>query len=656
MTKRQKTLLQEKYIEDFYARSKNVRAVSPNAYKGAKKRIRDLRARFNSSNAKPPTDVEKMALRKIIAFHRDDGTLEKNAQSIEQIARDIAIFDMTALMRIHPEDAEEFCEFLLDDSTGLPVVTSLNDLYKRFDGDGFKRRIRELVKTDPKEEFPETRQMVRHFILHVGETNSGKTYDALEDLKKAENGAYAGPLRLLALEVFEKMTDCGIKCSMLTGEEHIYVDESTILSATAEMIDVSKHYDIAVIDEAQMIGDADRGGSWTRLILGLMADRIHICMSPDAENLVKSIIELCGDEIETVYHKRKTPLIMETEPCDIDNVVPGDAVIVFSKHAVLDMAGRLEMEGFHPSVIYGNLPPEIRRRQVERFLKGKNDIVVSTDAIGMGINLPIKRIVFAQGSKYDGHSTRLLKGDEVRQIAGRAGRYGMHENGYVTATNKSILSHVKNVYKEPEEITKARLGFPTVLLDMDEPLAEILKAWHDISPASEVFEKVSVNEMIELLSKLESIKEFIDGYEDKHILFQMITCDVDIKNNKVVELWERYCMSYTADVCMDKPHKSRSDNSLEGLETYYKKLGLYHHFSNKFGKEIDELWLSKERMKTEDAIMRELAQSKKGYVRMCRYCGRVLPVEERFGICEKCFSGSRRNSWRYKDFKEDYLD
>ena len=59
--------------------------------------------------------------------------------------------------------------------------------------------------------------MKRKFILHVGPTNSGKTHDALERLKQCSHGAYFGPLRLLALEVYDKCNMEGLPCSMVTG-------------------------------------------------------------------------------------------------------------------------------------------------------------------------------------------------------------------------------------------------------------------------------------------------------------------------------------------------------------------------------------------------------------------------------------------------------
>ena len=75
---------------------------------------------------------------------------------------------------------------------------------------------------------------------------------------------------------------------------------------------------------------------------------------------------------------------------------------MFSKKSVLALAAHLEKQGVRCSVIYGSLPPATRREQVRRFLEKETDIVVSTDAIGMGLNLPIRRIVFVETQKFDG--------------------------------------------------------------------------------------------------------------------------------------------------------------------------------------------------------------------------------------------------------------
>src|SRR5690606_29665508 len=63
-----------------------------------------------------------------------------------------------------------------------------------------------------------------HYILHIGETNTGKTFRALESLKQASSGCYLAPLRLLALEVYEKLNADGIPCNLKTGEEEKETD------------------------------------------------------------------------------------------------------------------------------------------------------------------------------------------------------------------------------------------------------------------------------------------------------------------------------------------------------------------------------------------------------------------------------------------------
>jgi ATP-dependent RNA helicase SUPV3L1/SUV3 len=92
---------------------------------------------------------------------------------------------------------------------------------------------------------------------------------------------------------------------------------------------------------------------------------------------------------------------------------------------------QIAADGHPVSVIYGALPPEVRRREAERFATGESHVLVATDAIGMGLNLPIQRVLFSTMNKYDGVADRELTVSEVHQIAGRAGRYGMHEEGYV---------------------------------------------------------------------------------------------------------------------------------------------------------------------------------------------------------------------------------
>lgn len=543
----------------------------------------------------------------------------------------------------------EFLVYLRTEMPGAICQETLFTLYPRFRQHKVKDKILELVPARPELEFTETRQMHRHFILHIGPTNSGKTFQSLERLKCAVNGVYLGPLRLLALEVSEQMRACGIPCTMRTGQECLAEEGSRIMAATIEMADFEEDYDIAVIDEAQMVADPDRGHSWTKAILGLRAPEIHICMSPAAEQVVCHLIELCEDDYEVERYERKTKLSCEDRPfCFPGDVQKGDALIAFSKKSVLDVAGRLEEAGINASVIYGSLPPEIRRRQMQLFHKGKTKVVVATDAIGMGLNLPVRRIVFLQTEKFDGISRRPLTIPEVRQIAGRAGRFGLYPEGHVTAAEEEeALSFIQERMKEEEEpLTEVNLGFPQILLDIESPLDELLEIWHSVTP-SEPFVKENIDEALFLYDQAKLYKEWIADFQDKRVLYKMITCPIDIKDKKVVDLWLHYCRTYTADVSLDRPafpHDKKG--GIQQYETYYKQLDLYYQFSHRMQKNLDEEWLRRQREKTELKIMSYLTKGKQTYIARCRYCGRLLPLGSAFQVCDDCFRQERRRSRR----------
>lgn len=532
---------------------------------------------------------------------------------------------------------EGFLKRLAKDSYGKICNIPMAQLYRESMQKALNKQIVELVPARPEMEFPKAREMNRHFILHIGPTNSGKTYHALERLKDASSGVYLGPLRLLALEVYERMKEYGTPCTMLTGQECIEEPDSRITASTIEMLDIDKEYEIAVVDEVQMVADELRGHSWTRAILGVRAKEIHLCMSPAAEEVVKHLIELGNGTYEVCRYERKTPLELEEKPITFpDDVQDGDALIVFSKKAVLNVAGRLESQGIAASVIYGSLPPEIRRRQMHLFNTGKTKVVVSTDAIGMGLNLPVRRIIFMEIEKYDGNTTRALDISEIKQIAGRAGRYGLYESGYVTAMDEQKLRFLKRQWNNEEQpIGHVSLGFPQVLLTMDAPLDVVLQLWHDAKP-SEPFVKINVDDMLFLYREAYKMRSYIADFDDKYVLYRMITCPIDIKDPEVVRLWGEYCMNYTADISLEQPRPFSRYQGLQKYESYYKRLDLYYQMSMRLGKLIDSEWLDNEREKTQDTIMQLLTKDKHEYILRCKYCGRILPVDSPFRVCSAC--------------------
>ena len=293
----------------------------------------------------------------------------------------------------------------------------------------------------------------------------------------------------------------------------------------------------------------------------------------------------------------------------------------------------------------GGVPVRVRT-DADKYKKLDKDNdttgLVSTDAIGMGLNLPVRRIVFLEVEKFDGVSRRPLVISEIKQIAGRAGRFGLYDTGYVTALGQKNLNYLKNTLNIPEQdIDIVSLGFPQVLLTMDAPLDAIIKLWHEAKPSAP-FRKINVDEILFLYGYAYKERYFIADFDDKYLLYKMITCPIDIKDRELVRQWLRYCMSYTSDISLDKPDKHSKYQGLMKYESYYKKLDLYYQFSVRMGKIVEEDWLENERDKTQAKIMQLLSKNKDEYIIRCRYCGRILPIGNSRNICRDCYSMIRR--------------
>lgn len=272
----------------------------------------------------------------------------------------------------------------------------------------------------------------RRFEYFLGPTNSGKTHAAIEVLRESQSGIYLAPLRLLALEVYERLRDYNVATSLVTGEERVLDANAQHTSSTVEMVDLSREYDVAVIDEAQMLEDEQRGWAWTLAVAAVRAKRVVLCGSEEGLRAARQLTQRLNVTLEVRQFERKNALRV-VSAITFSALRPGDAVVGFSRNAVVEMQGEISRYGFSSAAIYGSLSPLVRRREAERFRSGKADVLVATDAIGLGLNLPIRRLIFATVEKYDGFRERVLSAQEIRQIAGRSGRYGMHEEGLVTA-------------------------------------------------------------------------------------------------------------------------------------------------------------------------------------------------------------------------------
>jgi ATP-dependent RNA helicase SUPV3L1/SUV3 len=298
----------------------------------------------------------------------------------------------------------------------------------------------------------------RKLIALLGPTNSGKTHRAVEALKQASSGVYLAPLRLLANENYERLEAAGVAVSLITGEERKLHPNATHYASTVEMLDPHRPIDMAVIDEVQMLDDGERGGAWTAAICGVPAQTVYLLGSPSAEPALHALADRLGLPLSIEHLERKAPLEVERRPLgDLNALRPGDALIAFSRRDVLFLAQQLARMGRSVATIYGALSPESRRAQARRFESGEASIVVATDAIGMGLNLPISRVVFTTATKYDGYDEDYHPRALFHQIAGRAGRFGLHEAGRVCGLNEQTHWHLtKELRKAPAPLRSSR--------------------------------------------------------------------------------------------------------------------------------------------------------------------------------------------------------
>lgn len=461
-----------------------------------------------------------------------------------------------------------------------------------------------LLPKNPKDEYPLAREMKRKFFLHLGETNTGKTYQALQRLKQSKNGIYLSPLRILALENYERLNEDGVACNLFTGEEEILVDGARHASCTVEKVSLEKEYDVAVIDEVQMLADSQRGDAWTRAILGLRCKEIHLCGAMLAKEQLFEMIDDCGDTLEFREYSRLVPLQTEKKQVRLSDVQKGDALVAFSKKRVLSLSQYYTERGIKNSVIYGDLPPEVRKMQYNAFISGENPILISTDAIGMGVNLPIRRIIFTALQKFDGVDFRLLTSQEVKQIAGRAGRIGIYEVGYVACLDEDIDFVEDQLDTVDDDIGQAVVGPSEIILRIGIlPLKEKLALWSTREESLPYYRKKDVQDYLLILEKLKPYKL------PEPVQWKLMNIPFDVGSDNLFELFLDYveeCFWNHADE-LSKPEMK--NHTLPGYEEYYQKVNLYYGFSKSMNLDFDQKWVENSREKVSEKINALLSES-----------------------------------------------
>ena len=280
----------------------------------------------------------------------------------------------------------------------------------------------------------------------LGPTNTGKTYYALERMISYKNGIIGVPLRLLAREIYDRLVSLkGTENVVLnTGEEKIRGKNELYWVCTTEAMPANKTFEFLAVDEIQLCADSERGHIFTERLLYSRGQFETLFLG---SAVIKDLIKLIVPDIEIISRDRLSKLSYSGKR-NISKLGPRSAVVDFSVDRVYEMAERLRTSKGGAAVVLGALSPKTRNAQVELYQNGDVDHIVATDAIGMGLNLPINNVYFAAMKKFDGRRIRPLSTLEVAQIAGRAGRYTTDgffgEIGGLKQMGESLINEVEN--------------------------------------------------------------------------------------------------------------------------------------------------------------------------------------------------------------------
>jgi len=504
---------------------------------------------------------------------------------------------------------------------------------------------------------PQRRVAPESVVAHLGPTNSGKTYHALEVLKERGCGVYAGPLRMLAQEAHRRLSaELGADAvGLVTGEERVN-DTAPIICCTVEMAPSSG--EVLVLDEVQWADDPERGSAWTRLLLA--GDYRHILLlgALDAEPLVLHAFP----DAEIKVFERILPLEFVGERA-LRGLTPGTVVVAFSRKAVLALAG--EINRLHPSrvsVLYGAMPLSSRREEIDRFLAGTSDVTVATDVLGHGVNLPCETLLFAETTKFDGESRRDLLPWELAQIAGRAGRFGLVERGHV-----GVLTGVTWANADPRIVEEAlqphvllpsgHLGYRIVDearirprlsdLGIDDPrrLDAALAAWHRVATRTWAYESwLSVESLGPLRGRLAAIQRRLLERNRRLTIedtWKLINAPVDEDN---AELLATLALAVAGDTAQRSlltflldPARLR-DATLEEAEQAGRTASILRWFALQYT-DVGGVSIERAAALEEAAAARVVArlhvEVQDPTIGRCRKCGKTCAPW--FPMCDRCF-------------------
>ncbi len=280
----------------------------------------------------------------------------------------------------------------------------------------------------------------------LGPTNTGKTHLAIERMLAHKSGMIGLPLRLLAREVYDKVVAAkgAGAAALITGEEKIGPENARYFIATVEAMPLDRPVEFLAIDEIQLASDPDRGHIFTDRLL--RARGLGETMLLGADTMRPMLRKLLPRA--EISHRERLSRLSYVGPRKITKLPKRSAIVAFSAEEVYAIAELIRRHRGGAAVVMGALSPRTRNAQVALYQSGEVDFLVATDAIGMGLNMDVDHVAFASAAKFDGRRQRVLRPDEVAQIAGRAGRFRTDgtfgETGECPGFDEEVIERVEN--------------------------------------------------------------------------------------------------------------------------------------------------------------------------------------------------------------------
>jgi len=238
-------------------------------------------------------------------------------------------------------------------------------------------------------------------------------------------------------------------------------------------------------------------------------------------------------------------------------------------------------------VVYGALPPESRSQQAKLFndTQSIRRILIGTDAIGMGLNLNIGRIIFSSCEKFDGESKRTLLHSEIRQIAGRAGRYGsIFPNGKVTSLFPEDLkliheaissSSIDNDDYKAVILPSNELLFQYYTSQKEKLFSVVLRKYFSSTRVDDTYELARYENLVRQAGIIDNLNLSLS----ERYIYCM--APVDLESNQIRDTFYNLAEQHANQTTVNFQEHTLSINLLY-LEQDYRRTELYIWLANRF--------------------------------------------------------------------------